>query len=156
SGCHCGKHAQGQRHATYEGRRRGTSLAPTASHSPSRGHQFFRAMPYRLPPKSEPAGGAQMTEQVTATIEDHGQVLVAKIKVTIKHVSDPTTGVKSWHGVFQLPAGSQFAAGGPPYTLKSTDGRTGQILVTRVARGSGVSTEVTFEGSGPFARPNAP
>lgn len=86
-------------------------------------------------------------EQVTATISDGGRVLVANVQAWVRVSSQG--GLKEWRGSFVLPQGAFVGVGGP-YSFVTTDGRSGQILITNVDIGSHQDTQVQFTGTGPF------
>lgn len=87
-------------------------------------------------------------EEVEATISDTHNVLAAGITAWVQITSSPG-GSRGWHGYFTLPLDSRVLPGGP-YLFKTTDGRSGQILITNLRTGSNQSMQVQFQGTGPF------
>ena len=87
-------------------------------------------------------------ERVTATISDGSKVLVADVDAWVQMTTSPG-GLRGWHGSFVLPRGSYVPVGGP-YSFVTTDGRSGQILISNVSTGSHQPTQVQFAGTGPF------
>jgi len=87
-------------------------------------------------------------EQVTATIRDGDTILVDRVATWIQ-VGESPSGLREWHGHLSLPEGVHLDAGGP-FQLETSDGRSGQIIVTNVNISSDRPTQVTFTGTGPF------
>jgi hypothetical protein len=87
-------------------------------------------------------------EQVVATISNGDTVLAQDVTAWVQ-VTSSQSGLRSWRGSFVQPQGSYVPVGGP-YLLKTGDGRSGQILVTRTSVGSHQATRVEFTGTGPF------
>ena len=59
-----------------------------------------------------------------------------------------STGIKSWYGTFDLPAGKNVEAGAL-YCLELDDGRSGKIRIERVPSNTGTKA-VEFRGHGPL------
>lgn len=87
-------------------------------------------------------------ERVIATISDGNKVLVQDVTAWVK-MTTSSGGLRSWHGYFMLPQGAYMDVGGP-YSFKTTDGRSGQILISNIGMGSHRATQVQFIGTGPF------
>jgi hypothetical protein len=87
-------------------------------------------------------------EVLEATISDGDKVLLAGVTAWVQMTNSPG-GLRGWHGYFTLPLGS-FVPPGGPYLFKTTDGRSGQILITNVWMRSDQSTQVQFRGTVPF------
>ena len=87
-------------------------------------------------------------EQVTATISDDDKVWVEHITAWLEQ-SSALAGRRAWCGYFELPEGIYLPAGGP-YTFKTGDGRTGQILISYERAGSNQGMQVLFNGRGHF------
>jgi hypothetical protein len=91
-------------------------------------------------------------EIVCATITgDGGKVIAADVEVSIIETPDRLHG---WHGVVVSRRVLDVEAGSGPYLLKTKDGRSGQIVVSKIKpsfMGPG-SELVEFDGAGPFGR----
>lgn len=87
-------------------------------------------------------------QRFSGKILDGNQILLENVKGVL-FVNEPPTGIKSWQGTFDLPAGNNIDFDAPNH-LELDDGRSGKILITRIQRNSSGITIVEFQGSGPL------
>ncbi len=85
---------------------------------------------------------------VKAAIYDVDKVLFDNLDVWVEVIQEGA--LKSWHGSFSI-SDVKFIEPGGPFRLVASDGRRGEILISRVSAGSHQNTHVSFVGSGSFA-----
>ena len=86
--------------------------------------------------------------RLLGTIKSHEQVLLENVDIVIEQTVDAPSGLKSWGGSFELPPESHIEPGGP-YDLVLENGKSGDILVTKVSIRNRRSA-VRFVGTGPL------
>lgn len=79
---------------------------------------------------------------------DGEKAIIAQVMAWVQVVARGL--LKSWHGYFTLPHGSYVSVGGP-FRMNAADGRSGDIIITKMRMGSHRDTQVQFDGTGPFA-----
>lgn len=87
-------------------------------------------------------------EQVRGRIKSGEHTLIEVTDLSINPASDRDG--KSWDGHFIAPKLCGIDVGGP-YRLELVDGRSGDIVVKRMAVGSHKETVAMFESHGPLA-----
>jgi hypothetical protein len=87
-------------------------------------------------------------QHVTATISDGDRVLLANVDARLQMTTSPD-GRRGWDGYFKLPQGWHLSHY-RPYSFATTDGRSGQILISEVSMGDYQATQVRFTVTGPF------
>jgi hypothetical protein len=84
-------------------------------------------------------------EKVDCTIYDADSVVASDVRATIER-----TVSREWYGYCFLPSGTPINPG-QSYLLRTIDGRSGQIVITRTSPTSVAQAAVVeFRGSGPF------
>lgn len=86
--------------------------------------------------------------QSYGTIKADDQVILENIYIWFEITEDQRSGLKDWHGSFELPSGRHIEPGGP-YRLTLSDGRSGDILISNIQI-CGTGSSVQFQGSGPL------
>ena len=92
-------------------------------------------------------------QHFSGKILDGNQILLANVEGVL-FVNEPPTGIKSWYGTFDLPAGKNVEAGAL-YCLELDDGRSGKIRIERaqskrVPSNNTGTKAVEFRGHGPL------
>jgi hypothetical protein len=86
--------------------------------------------------------------RVTGTISDGATILYRDVLINL---NPNTSGSRlGFRGVFKIPHGSTLVSSGQSLDLKCSDGRAGQIIVSRVQYVTGQSATIGFEINGQF------
>jgi hypothetical protein len=85
--------------------------------------------------------------RVIGTVVDGNRVVAKDTLIDLRPNAGPTMG---FFGSFVLGPGDAAPHTGSKCTLTTSDGRSGDILIARISAGSGQSTTVDFQTTGPF------
>lgn len=83
----------------------------------------------------------------TGKLARGGRVVIPFVEGDYQVQPPGQAGLGSWDGMFDLPEGYGISPG--DFELILDDGRSGQIVITRIHAGSHSPTEVSFSGNGP-------
>lgn len=90
-------------------------------------------------------------EEITATIRNGPQVVLAGVTVRVRSLPRPD-GQTGWEGELLLPDGA-YLSPGRNYAIDAADGRTGSIGILRACGGGPAGTTIEFRINGTFAPP---
>jgi len=88
--------------------------------------------------------------QLTGTLSDGDKVIVSDVPMVIKPYPPPS-GVMGWEGEFVIPQGVNAPNPGRFLQLKTSDGRSGQIVIESMHADSHGRPRIRFQTSGAFA-----
>jgi hypothetical protein len=94
--------------------------------------------------------GDAVMAQLTGTLSDGDKVIVSDVPMVIEPNASPS-GVMGWEGEFVIPQGVIAPNPGRFLQLKTSDGRSGDIVVESVQSSSDRAPRVKFQTSGSFA-----
>jgi hypothetical protein len=79
--------------------------------------------------------------------ESRDNIILPNVEIWLMENSDPRSGRRGWGGTFNLARG-QWLEIMERYFIELEDGRSGEMLLTRIAPGTNYPTKVNFLGSG--------